>query len=64
MLEITITKNHLYFENLTDEQHTEIKKHFPDLEESQPKGHKIYGNTDKLFKVLYELSFIYDIEIK
>ena len=63
MLSITITKTAIYFNDLNDEIFASIKKHYPDLEFT-PKGkYAIFEKPDKLYKILLDLSYTYDIEI-
>lgn len=62
-LSITIGKTAIYFNNLPQEVYTAIKKHYPDLELTLKGNHVIYDKPDKLYKILLDLSYTYDIEI-
>ncbi len=63
MLNITITPTAIYFNNLTDDLRTDIKKRYPDLTLT-PKGkYAVIDKPEKLFRVILELSYTYDLEI-
>lgn len=63
MLNITILKNTIYFNDLTDELYDVIKGKYPKLQ-STPKGnYRIQGTPKDLYYILVDLSYTYDIEI-
>jgi len=63
MLDIKITATALYFDSLTDELYTKLKKDFDLQEQQSGKGHCIKGSPAELFQVLYDLAYDYDIEL-
>lgn len=62
-LQITITKSSIFFKDLPDEVYTAIKKHHPELELTLKGNHAIYDKPEKLYKILIDLSYTYDLEI-
>lgn len=62
-LSITISKTAIFFNSLPDEVYTAIKKHYPYLELTPKGNYAIFDKPDKLYKILLDLSYTYDIEI-
>lgn len=63
MLQITMSANAIYFNELSDEMYIKLKKEY-DLEENiTRKGHHIKGTPHELYKTLLKLSYVYDIEL-
>lgn len=61
MLKITITPNYLHLEELTDELYRDLATEY--TLENTGRGYRISGEPEKLYKVLLQLSYDYDIEL-
>ena len=65
MLEIVLTKQAIYFDSVSDEHLELLKSKVGDeLQENNNKGYKITGKPEKLYKILFDLSYTFDIEIR
>lgn len=65
MLYITISRNTLYFNDLSDELFEVLKEKYPKLKvvPKKPYSYRIEGSPSELYKILHELSYTYDIEL-
>lgn len=65
MLNITISRNTLYFNDLSDELYDILKANYPKLKVVPKKSYcyRLEGAPSDLYKVLHELSYTYVIEL-
>lgn len=63
MLNITISKNTIYFNDLTDELYEAIKTKYPKLKQTPKGNYRIQGTPSDLYNILLDLSYTYDIEL-
>lgn len=63
MLNITITKQAIFFNDLKDELYEVIKSKYPDLELTPKGNYRIQGTAADLYNIMLELSYTYDIEL-
>ena len=63
MLNITISPTALFFNGLSDELYTTLKKDYDLTEPITRRGHCINGTPQELYKILLKLSYTYDIEL-
>lgn len=65
MLSITITPTALIFTELSDELFIDLAEKYKDFEfRNDEKGVAVLGKPAKLFKLLLDLSYTYDIELR
>lgn len=65
MLSITITPTALIFTGLSDELFIDLAEKYKDFEfRNDKKGVAVLGKPAKLFKLLLDLSYTYDIELR
>jgi hypothetical protein len=63
-MKVYIQLDGLIFAELTDDQKTEVLKHSEGLRIKEvQKGLKVLGKGDALYKLMYKVSYNYDIEL-
>lgn len=65
MLDITLTPTALWFNNLSEDELIKLGSIYSDFEFKQTnKGVYVPGNSAKLYKLLLDLTYKYDVELR